>query len=293
MGRHPLLSRRESGFKMMEFQPELAQMTAFLKNSRVIDLGRVLEDGMPCSPSHPGFKMALIRRHGDRVNAHGMSGSNELLVLGGHVGTHVDALCHVALAGKMFGGHDAYEASHGGRYTVHGAETIEPFLCRGVLADIPKLLGLGRLAPGFGITAEHVKRALGDLDVQPGEVVLIRSGWPQLYSDPAAYLGVESGVPGITSDAATYLADLGVRAVGCDTTAMDQLAAGVGHSSLPAHIVLLVQRGVHIIEVGDYEELAQSGAREFMFVAVPLKLKGATGSPIRPLAIVTLADDKW
>lgn len=275
---------------MIQVLPDITQVASFFTNSRVIDLGRMLEDGMPCSPSHPGFKMALIRRHGDRINAHGMSGSNELLVLGGHVGTHVDAFCHVALDGKMFGGHDALEASRGGRYAVHGAETIEPFLCRGVLADIPKLLGVERLEPGFGITAEHVKSALGDLDVQPGEVVLIRSGWPQLYGDPAAYLGVESGVPGITADAATYLADLGVRAVGCDTTAMDQLAAGAGHSSLPAHIVLLVQRGVHIIEVGDYEELAQSGTREFMFVAVPLKLKGATGSPIRPLAIVAAGD---
>ena len=275
-----------------DYREYIARATDFFATSETFDLGQTLEDGIPCSPSHPGFKMGLIRRHGDRVNAQGMTGSNELLVLGGHVGTHVDALCHVALDGKLFGGHDAYEASRGGRYNVLGVETVQPFLCRGVLADIPKLLGAERLEPGFGITKDHLERSLDGLAIAPGEVVLVRSGWPQLYSDPVAYLGHESGVPGITEDAAAYLADCGVRAVGCDTIAMDQLAPGAGHSSLPAHVVLLVERGVHIIEAGNFEDLAHSGAREFMFVAIPLKIRGATGSPIRPLAIVANAGEE-
>lgn len=230
--------------------------------------------------------MALIWRHGDKLNEHGMTSANELMVLGGHVGTHLDAFCHVALNGKLFGGEDAAEASVGGHFTVSGVETVQPFLSRGVLADIPKLLGVERLEPGFGITADLIKQSLGDTVVNPGDVVLVRSGWPQLYADATDYLGRESGVPGITADGAGYLADLGVRAVACDTTAFDQLAPGAGHSSLPAHIVLLAERGVHIIEVGNFEELAAAGAQEFVFLAIPLKIKGATGSPIRPLAVV-------
>ncbi|WP_430336326.1 cyclase family protein [Rhodococcus sp. ACT016] len=253
---------------------------------RTIELGQPLEDGMPCSPSHPGFRMALLRRHGDRVNASGGSGANELIVTGGHVGTHLDALCHAAIDGRMHGGVDAHTASVGGRFTAHGVDTVAPFLCRGVLADIPKLLGVPRLEPGFGITAEHLREAFGKLAPGKGDVALVRTGWPQLYHDPDAYIGHTTGVPGITADAANYLADTGIRAVCSDTIATDQILPGRGHAALPAHGILLVERGVHIMEVLTFEELAATGARELLYLAVPLRITGATGSPIRPLALI-------
>jgi len=264
----------------------LQHVFATLGNSRQIELGNRLEDGMPVSPSHPGFKMGLIRRHGDKVGADGVSGSNELIVTGGHVGSHIDALCHAAHEGRMFGGVDADEAVKGGKYTQLGVETIAPFLCRGVLADIPRELGVDRLEPGFGITPEHVEAALDGLRPEKGEVVLVRTGWPQLYPDPLAYIGHTTGVPGITAETATYLADFGVRAVCSDTVATDQLEPGAGHGSLPAHRVLLIDRGVHIIEILNFEELSISGHREFLFVCLPLRITGATGSPVRPVAVV-------
>jgi len=257
-----------------------------LSNSRTIELGNRLEDGMPVSPSHPGFKMGLIRRHGDKVGADGVSGSNELIVTGGHVGSHIDALCHAAHDGVMFGGVDAADAVKGGKYTQLGVETIEPFVCRGVLADIPRALGVARLEPGFGVTPDHIDAALGGVTPGEGEVVLVRTGWPQLYHDPTAYIGHATGVPGITAESATYLADMGVRAVCSDTVATDQLLAGAGHGSLPAHRVLLIDRGVHIIEILNFEELSASEHKEFLFVCLPLRITGATGSPVRPVAVV-------
>ncbi|MFC0041839.1 cyclase family protein [Actinomadura rayongensis] len=264
---------------------DLADLFDALGTADVFDLGQPLEAGMPCSPNHPGFRMALIRRHGDRVGPDGGSGANELIVTGGHVGTHLDAFSHAARDGRLFGGHDALAASVGGRFTVHGVETVAPFLTRGLLADVPALKGVSRLEPGYGITERDVAAALGPLAIRPGDVVLVRSGWPQLYGDAAAYLGAATGVPGITESAARWLADQGVRAVGSDTTATDRIAPGAGHSRLPAHGVLLVERGVHIIEVMDLEGLAARGVREFLFVAIPLKIVGATGSPVRPLAV--------
>jgi kynurenine formamidase len=62
---------------------------------RIFDLGRPMEVGMPQSPNHPQFRIALARRHGDSVRADGGSAANELIVTGGHVGTHIDALSHV------------------------------------------------------------------------------------------------------------------------------------------------------------------------------------------------------
>ncbi|MGW4122418.1 cyclase family protein [Nocardia sp. NPDC004711] len=264
----------------------LRTVTGALAGLRTIELGQPLENGMPCSPSHPGFRMALLRRHGDRVNAQGGSGANELIVTGGHVGTHLDALCHAAIDGRMYGDVDAHAASVGGSFTVHGVDTVAPFLCRGVLADIPKLLAVPRLEPGFGITAEHLRAAFGDTVPGVGDVALIRTGWPQLYHDPAAYIGHETGVPGITAEAAEYLADTGIRAVCSDTIATDQILPGIGHAALPAHGVLLVERGVHIMEVLTFEGLAATGVQEVLYLAVPLRITGATGSPIRPLALI-------
>ena len=61
---------------------------------------------------------------------------------------------------------------------------------------------------------------------------------------------------------------------------------GAGHATLPVHRILLVEAGIHIMEVMNLTELAAAGVGEFLFVAAPLKLVGATGSPTRPLAII-------
>ncbi|MGK4585464.1 cyclase family protein [Kitasatospora sp. HPMI-4] len=261
-------------------------LDALRAGTRVYDLAQPLENGMPCSPSHPGFQLALIRRHGDRPTPDGGSGSNELITLGGHVGTHIDALAHAAFGGRLHGGLDAAENSRGGRHRELGIDTVAPMLCRGVLLDIPALLGLDRLAPGYGITPDDLARALGDLPLEAGDVALVRTGWPQLYTDAAAYLGHTTGVPGLTGQAADWLAAHGVRAAGSDTIAFDRILPGLGHTRMPAHRALLVDHGVHIIEVLDLEQLAADGIREFLFVLVPLNILGATGSPVRPLALV-------
>jgi len=260
-------------------------LDALQVKTRTYDLAVPLQNGMTSAPVHPSFHMALVRRHGDRKRPGGGTSANELITTGGHVGTHIDALCHVALDGKMCGGVIAEEAVRGGKFSKLGIETIEPMLTRGVLLDIPKLLGKTRLDPGYGVTKEDCEKALGDLPLNKGDVALIRTGWIQLFGDAHAYLGDSTGVPGITEGAATWLAEHGVRAAGADTIAFDQI-----HSpdtlARPAHGVLLFYNGIHIIEVMDLEELAADGVREFFFVCAPLKLMGATGCPIRPLAVV-------
>ncbi|OUZ09470.1 cyclase [Aeromicrobium sp. PE09-221] len=259
---------------------------ALLQRSvQVFDLSQPLENGMPCSPSHPGFHMALMRRHGDLMRGAG-SGSNEMIIFGGHVGTHVDALAHVAAEGQLHGGIDAVANSVDGRHRALGAETIAPMLCRGRLFDIPGARELECLPAGYGVTVDDLQAAAGEASVEPGDVVLVRTGWPQQYEDPEAYVGHRDGAPGVTGPAAEWLADRGVRAIGTDTIAFDQILPGLGHSQMPAHHILLVQRGIHIIEVLNLEELAEHGATVFWFLMIPLRLVGATGSPVRPLAIV-------
>lgn len=257
--------------------------------ARVYDLGRPLEAATPVSPNHPPFRMALMRRHGDSVREDGMSGANELMTLGGHTGTHIDALAHVASHGRLHGGLDAMEASRGGRFAALGAETIEPILARGILLDVPRATGRETLDAAHRITADELARTAGVQGTEPaeGDVVLIRTGWPVLtYAIDGAYAGHASGVPGPDVSAARWLSARRIRATGADTLAYEWLAAGAGHALLPVHTHLLVESGIHILEVLDLEALASDRVHEFLFVAVPLKLVGATGSPIRPLAVV-------
>ena len=232
--------------------------------------------------------MALVRRHGDKVRegSGGGTSANELITTGCHVGTHVDAIGHWAMGGKIHGGLDATEATKGGKFRYLGADEIKPMVTRGVLLDIPSVKGVDRLSPGYGVTPEDLEKALGSQSLNVGDVALIRTGWIQLYHNAEAFLGGPDGIPGVTGPAAEWLAQHGVLAAGTDTTVFDQILPGPSFLARPAHTILLFKNAIHIIELLDLEELAAEGVKEFLFVLAPLKLVGATGSPVRPLAVV-------
>lgn len=253
---------------------------------RVVDLAQPLHAAIPTSPNHPGFRHALLRRHGDAVRADGTSGANDLLVMGTHTGTHLDALAHISHEGRLHGDLSAAEAQTGGRFLDHGVHTVEPIVCTGYLLDVPATLGLRRLDPGHAVTAEELARALGDRRPEPGAALLVRTGWAQFWDDSGAFLEHEGGVPGPDEDAVAWLASHRPRVVGSDTTAFEHIPAGQGHARLPGHRILLVEQGIPIIEMLNLEELAGLAPETFTVVAAPLRLVGATGSPLRPLALV-------
>ncbi|MGH9135714.1 MAG: cyclase family protein, partial [Acidimicrobiales bacterium] len=124
-------------------------------------------------------------------------------------------------------------------------------------------------------------------DLEPGDVLLVRTGWGQRWDTGSGYVGFDCGVPGPGEDAARWLAAWRPRAVGADSIAFERLAPRAGHSVLPAHRVLLVEHGINIIERLDVERLAADAVRVFGIVVAPLPLVGATGAPVRPLAIVS------
>jgi kynurenine formamidase len=258
-------------------------------NAKIYDLAQPLEQRMPISPNHPGFRMALLRRHGDVIRADGGSASNELIVMGGHTGTHIDALCHVSHKGTLFGGHDAYDAQKGGAFSALGVDTIPIVFCRGVMLDIPGLFGVEVLEPGTPITAEHLSKSCQrqGVEVRSGDAVLIRSGWPKYWGDLETFVGLTHGAPGPDDSAAGWLADRRVRVTGAETIAYECIYPGKGHSSLPVHRKLLVENGINIIEVLNLSELARENVSEFLFILAPLKIVGGTGSPVRPIAVVS------
>lgn len=256
---------------------------------RMFDLGRPMSIGMPQSPNHPAYWHTLPRRHGDMVRADGGSAANDLIVTGTHVGTHIDALAHVSHGGKLHGGADAAEAGVGGRFLEHGVHTIAPMVRRAVLLDVPAALGIDACDGGYEITPADLEAAgkRAAVDVRQGDVVLVRSGWGRRFDEGAeAYLGKATGVPGVGEAGAQWLADRRLHAVGADTIAFERLTPGGGHSLLPAHRVLLVESGIYIVEALALEELAAAQVSEFTLVLVPMNLLGATGSPVRPLAVL-------
>ena len=266
-----------------------ALLDVIARGVRVFDLGRPMFKGMPQSSNHPQYSHSLPRRHGDMVRADGGSAANDMIVTGTHVGTHIDALAHVSHDGRLFGGADARAAGVGGKYLELGVHTVAPMVCRGVVLDVAGALGLECCEPGYEITPADLAlagRAAGT-EVGPGDVALVRSGWGRRFAEgPAAYAGVERGVPGVGEAGARWLAERRVRAAGADTIAFERLLPGRGHALLPAHRVLLVEAGVYIVEALDLEAVAAAGVGACTFVLSALKLRGATGSPVRPLAVV-------
>lgn len=263
-------------------------LAAVRSGVRVYDLARPMQIGMPQSPNHPPYDLSMPRRHGDRARDDGGSAANDLLSTGTHVGTHIDALGHVSHCGQLHGGAAADDVQRGGRLESHGVDEIPPMVCRGVLLDVPAALGLPTCEPAHEITPDELDLTVRRQGTEPvaGDVVLVRSGWGRRWNDHEGYLGRDTGVPGVGESGARWIAERGVRAAGADTIAFERLPAGAGHALLPAHRVLLVESGINIIETLALEELADDGCWEFTFVLAPLHLVGATGSPVRPLAVV-------
>jgi len=259
-----------------------------VRAATVFDLAQPYFPGMPHFPTHPPFLFGLTKKHGDLVTDGGVSSSADALALGSHVGTHIDALCHFSCGGKLYGGIDvkSMQSDTSGiqRYSV---DTIAPILRRGVLLDVATHLNMEALPADFAINSEHLESVAKkqDVSIGKGDVVLLRTGWARFWSNASRYItggkGTVATCPGPELDGARWLSSKGIFAAGSDTVAFERVPA----TEMPVHVHLLVDNGIHIIECLNLEELARRRVFDFVFVATPLKIRGATGSPIRPLAL--------
>ncbi len=239
---------------------------------------------MPHYPAHPPFLFSLSKKHGDYVAPGGVSSASEAMTLGGHVGTHMDALCHFSREGMLHGGVEAAHVQSWSEGIQHlSIDTVGLVMRRGALLDIAGLEGLEALPADFTITPEHLNAAARAqaVEIARGDVVLLRTGWGRFWNDPRRFISEVRG-PGPDEPGARWLSERGVFAAGSDTISFERVPA----PSMPAHVHLLVESGIHIIESLNLEELARERVYTFLFVAAPLKIRGATGSPLRPFAVV-------
>jgi kynurenine formamidase len=133
----------------------------------------------------------------------------------------------------------------------------------------------------FEVTSKHLDEAARGVEIRRGDVVLLRTGWANYFSEPRRFVAEGRG-PGPSIDGARWLSGRGLFAAGSDTLAFEKIPV----QTMPVHVHLLVESGIHIMECLNLEEIAAAGVREFLFVAAPLKIRGATGAPMRPLALV-------
>ncbi len=218
--------------------------------------------------------------------AEAVSSAADSIALGSHVGTHIDALCHFSCGGKLHGGLDVGPVqSDAGGIRELSVDTIAPILRRAVMLDIAANMNMESLPTGFAITSAQLDAAAAQqkVSIQNGDVVLLRTGWARFWNDAARYItggtGTQAAGPGPEIDGARWLSKQGVFAVGSDTVAFERVPA----PTMPVHVHLLVESGIHIIEALNLEELSRDRIYEFVLVAAPLKIQGGTGSPIRLL----------
>lgn len=257
------------------------QLLESIEKARVFDLEQLRYAGAPSHPAHaPGFNYFLHRHHA-RGAPEARTGASGIIVTPEHSGTHIDALAHQAENLTLHGGvhvDEGVQTSAGFRKL--GIDTMAPLVARGVLLDVA---GDKRLDPEYAITPADLEKA-AHAEVREGDVVLIRTGYGALWSRPDEYLKAA----GISAGGSRWLVERRVRAAGADNMAFDVMSSTPDPElrvTLPGHILLLVRAGIPIIENLNLEELAAARVYEFLFVCLPLKMRGATGSPVRPIAI--------
>ena len=268
------------------------------RRGKVISLESRWWRGMPVDWVHPPFEVVTyrtprgVRNQGDIEflsgpgNEVGFGFVSELVLGTTHSGTHIDALCHVTCAGAWHGGDSADEhlGDHGALSL--DASQLPPIIARGVLFDIPALLGLPHLEPSFAVGSAELEAAAAreEIEVRAGDVALVRTGQMQFWPDVEAMAAVQGA--GLSLDGARWLSQRGVVAVGADTVMLECQPSGVEGSPQPVHLHLIHEHGIPILEWVNCEQLAAEAAHEFLFCCLPLTVVGATGSFIRPVAII-------
>ena len=271
------------------------------RRGQVYSLALPRYTGMPLFGAHPPFQVTMYRTpnglRGDGVEPWGPRNEVNLQYMAenvsgtAHSGAHVDALAHMTIGedDHWYGGGNARDHLGDRGPTVGDGSHLPTFIRRGVLLDVPGYLGLDALASHQPVDAAQL-RAVAEhqgVTVRRGDVVLIRTGYLGAWPDADAMAQHTTAGPDIS--AARWLLEQGVVATGSDTETYEVQPApdpGSPANPQPVHTLLLIENGIYLFEGIYLEELAEAHVYEFLFVALPLKIKGTTGSMLDPVAIV-------
>jgi kynurenine formamidase len=258
--------------------------TQLIKTGEVIEIAHVLNDKMPF------FGTGRFDVHVKRTFMNDFSnrrGSNEEIVISeiGQVGTQFDGFAHQTHEDSHYNCFKTGAISTRGSFTKLGIEKVGTLMTRGVLIDVAGLKGVDTLPDTYEITVKDLQDALAKqrMTLQPGDAVLINTGWNRLWGkDNARYV---KSCPGIGVAAAEWLAKQDPMLIGSDNWPVEVAPNPDPKLSLPVHQVALVVNGLHLLENLKLDDLAAKQVYEFAFVMQPLKAQGFTGSTVAPVAI--------
>ena len=275
--------------------PELLRL---VKTGEVFSLGIDFQEGMLTpGAAMKSYSIVPHLRHSDPSAINPGTAAAEVIRMSIHVGTHIDALCHISekqdAQGKpaadgeprLYAGDDSTVAASA-CVTAAGQqhlaiEKMPPIVMRGVLVDVASHKGVETLPPAYAIGADDIRGALEEQGTTIGEntAVLVRTGSYHLLRDGDPVC--RDAQTGLNLEAAQYLVEQGMTLVGADNMAVEAMPP-MDHS---VHRFLLVHSGITHVENLNLDELAAAGCYEFLLIIAPLKLTGATGSWVNPLAI--------
>jgi kynurenine formamidase len=273
--------------------PELVRDAA-----RAVTSGRTYPLGIPIQPEgvplleHRGKPMRLTLADPTDEDAYralgcepGTGANEDVLVLASHTTSHMDALVHVYEDLRHYNGVPASAMKAMAGATKLGIEKVGGFAARAVLLDMTRHLGEDPwLTPGRGITGTELEEAshAQGVEVRAGDVVLVRTGYLQMWFERPSERGFLQ--PGITIDAARWLAARDVVAVGSDNAAVEVIPFDQD-DFLAVHKLLLVHHGIYLLAFLDLSAPALDECWEGLITVAPLKVTGATGSPVNPVLV--------
>ncbi|QWF20742.1 cyclase family protein [Nocardioides sp. LMS-CY] len=261
-----------------------------------IDLSVDLFMGMPSwtKAGDPPFQQWMTHTPGGTV-LDDLTGAgrvqNELVAYSGdamsmytHTGTHIDTLNHFGYRGEIWNGFSAEQHLSSRHWLKCGADKMPPIIGRGVLFDVAALHAVEMLPDNYGIGAADLRGCLQRQGVtfNPGDIALVRTGRMSQWPDPRRYI---DNSPGLNLEGARWLAEAGASVIGGDNSALEQMPADDEENWQVVHTYLLGEAGVPMMELVDCQQLSADGLFEFAFVGACLKIRGATGAPMRPLAM--------
>ncbi|PCK23166.1 cyclase family protein [Rhodococcus qingshengii] len=220
---------------------------------------------------------------GESVNRH-VCYSGDVVFMYTHTGTHIDALNHFGVDGEIYNNYRADEHLGSRGWTKGGAEVIPPIITRGVLLDIAKSKGVECLPDSYAISVEDCQKALGNagLTLEPGDVAFVRTGRMRYWPEGAKVLG---NPPGLSLEAAAWLTSQNIAVIAADQECVEVGPSPYEDNWLPGHCHFLAEAGVPMMELVNLEELSRDSVEEFCLIAAPIRLKGASGAPLRPIAM--------
>jgi kynurenine formamidase len=269
---------------------KVLEANRLIKAGKIYQLGRVYERGMPL----PGGRTFNLTIPGSPTRP--PTGKNQIVSFDemfsgeiGQVGTQLDGLGHVGVRvgddDLFYNGFKRSEFADAFGHKKLGVEHVGVFFTRCVLLDVARARKQERLPASYAITPADLEAALAlaAVRINPGDVVLIRTGHGRLWmKDNKAF---EESEPGIGMAAAKWLSDKKVALIGSDNWAIEVVPPEDKERPFPVHQWNLVRHGIYHLEILDLEELARDRVYEAAFIFAPLRLKGATGSPGNPIAV--------